>query len=396
MEKKKLLLFYAPGGNGHKSNSMALKETFKRRYPEHEVIVENVADFGNAFLDFSLGIYDDMLRLEPSLVHYGYNFLNLLGGDRNLVPIFPLVTKRVGEHIKKINPDLVVSLHSSINNFIVAAMKKEGFYNKVPFIIVCTDMSGNFINTWANQDANLIITFLNESKRYMLRLGIHPEKVKVLGGMPVNPLFTDNALTKEDARKKLNLDEDVFTVFLMSGGVGLNSLHTMGKMLSDSKLPIQLIACCGKNDDLKKKMDELAKTSKKKIRVFGFSNEIYNLMDASDVIICKPGPAVIAESIVKALPIILDNMTKVMPQEQGNLEYVLDKNVGKSFTQLSELHNQIATFIYDELEYPKIKANMKQLSKTESSAKLADLLLKIANEGVTREVKLKSIENNNV
>jgi len=393
MEKKRLLIFYAPGGNGHKSNAMTLKETFKRKYPEHEVIVEDAADFGNPFLDFSLGIYDDMLKLEPKLVHYGYTFLNFLGGDRNLVPIFPNVTKRIGDYIKKIKPDIIISVHSSVNNFIVSAMKKEGLYNKIPFIIICTDMSGNFIKAWANQNANLIITFLNESKKYMLKLGIHPEKVKVLGGMPVNPLFTDNALSKEEARKKLGLDEDVFTVFLMSGGVGINSLHTMAKMLSDSKLPIQMIACCGKNAELEKKVNELAKTSKKKIKVFGFSNQIHNLMDASDVIICKPGPAVIAESIVKALPIILDNMTKVMPQEQGNLEYVLDKNVGKSFTQLSELHNQIATFIYDELEYPKIKANMKQLSKTESSSKLVDLLLKIANEGVTREVKLKSIEN---
>ncbi|GIW21619.1 MAG: hypothetical protein KatS3mg068_0626 [Candidatus Sericytochromatia bacterium] len=81
-------------------------------------------------------------------------------------------------------------------------------------------MTYNFLKTWGNENADLHITFLEEAKQQLIKYGFNENKIKVLNGLPVNPVFMDNSLTKEKARELFKLDKDLFTVFIMSGGVG--------------------------------------------------------------------------------------------------------------------------------------------------------------------------------
>lgn len=382
---KKIFVLYGPGGNGHRSAAKMIKETFKRQYPDYEVIVEDVVDIANLILKVSLNTYDQLLKADPKYVKYGYHLLNAMDTDKVLTPLFPRTINLLANKIKEIQPDMIVSVYSGINWFIVEAMKQLGIHGKVPFTIVCTDLTDNFLKSWVNPEADLLIGFLDITKKQLLEYGMPPEKIKVLGGPPVNPIFSDNSMTKAEARRKFTLDEDVFTVLIMSGGIGLKTIYTFAKQLVYSSLPVQLIVCCGKNDKLRKKVDKLAKYSRKNVRVFGFTDQVHNLMDAADVIVTKPGPGVIAESIVKELPIVLDNLSEIMPQEAGNVDYVLDNGVGKKVGELSKFHNHIASFIYNEDELPTMQANMKVLRQTESSTKLINWLERVAREGVTPE-----------
>ncbi|GIW21618.1 MAG: hypothetical protein KatS3mg068_0625 [Candidatus Sericytochromatia bacterium] len=68
----------------------------------------------------------------------------------------------------------------------------------------------------------------------------------------------------------------------------LGNIYKLTKQLVISNLPIQIIVCCGKNKELQKKVEKLAKISNKKVKVFGFTNQIHNIMDASDIIVTKP------------------------------------------------------------------------------------------------------------
>ncbi len=385
MSSKRILVLSGPGGNGHRSAAKMIKETFSRRYPDHKVITEDVIDIANMFFKFALGIYDNLLKADPKFIKYGFNFLNNINSDKSLIQFFPRTINLMADLLEKIDPDMIVSVHSGINYFIAEAMKQLGWHKKRPFVIVCTDLTDNFLNSWVNTESDLMIGFLDQTKKQLVDYGMPAEKIKVLGGPPVNPVFSDNTLAKSEARKKFGLEEDKFTVLIMSGGIGLKTIHTFTKQLVNSSLPVQLLVCCGKNEKLKEKVDKLVQHTKKPVKVFGFTNEVHNMMDAADVIVTKPGPGVIAEAIVKELPIVLDNICEVMPQEFGNIDYVISNGVGKKVCELSRFHNHIASFIYNEEELPKMRGNMKRLKKTESSDKLSDWLLKIAMEGVTEE-----------
>lgn len=376
--KKRIYVLYAPGGNGHKSNARTIKEAFNRKYADCEVILEDVYDLGNSFLKFLLRIYDNLLKIDPKLVKYGHKMLSKINTDKNMVPIFPKVLERLKKRFREVQPDLIVSVHSAINNFLAEAIKQLGWKNKIPFVIVCTDMTYNFLKTWGNENADLHITFLEEAKQQLIKYGFNENKIKVLNGLPVNPVFMDNSLTKEKARELFKLDKDLFTVFIMSGGVGLGNIYKLTKQLVISNLPIQIIVCCGKNKELQKKVEKLAKISNKKVKVFGFTNQIHNIMDASDIIVTKPGPGVISEAIVKELPIILDNLSEIMLQESGNVEYVLKNGIGTIINELHKFHNIVANLIYNREELNIMKENMRKIKSTDACYNLADILYNIA------------------
>lgn len=392
MERKKVFVLYAPGGNGHKSAAYMIKETFKRRYPNHEVIVENAEDIGNSsFMSFALGIYDNLLKVDPKFVKYGYYLLNTIKTDKALVPLFPKIVERMTKRLSNVDPDIIVSVHSGINNFVVEAMKNLDWHGKRPFVITCTDMTEKFLSSWVHPEADLMIGFLEETRNQIIKYGMAPEKVKILGGTPVNPLFLDNSMTKLDARRMFGLQDDVFTVMIMSGGVGLKNIYKFTKQLVNSKLPVQMIVCCGRNEVLKSQIEKLIKTTDKTIRVFGFTNQIHNMMDASDIIVAKPGPGVIAEAIVKELPIMLDCLSEIMPQESGNVDYVIRNNVGTRIDDLSKFHNMVATFVYSDYELPRMRAAMKRLNNSESSSLLADLIVNSVPHSSQKSVRARKL-----
>jgi 1,2-diacylglycerol 3-beta-galactosyltransferase len=60
--------------------------------------------------------------------------------------------------------------------------------------------------------------------------------------------------------------------------------------------------------------------------IFGFVQNMPEMMHASDVIVTKAGPGTISEALACQLPIVLSGY--VPGQEEGNIEYVVESGVG--------------------------------------------------------------------
>jgi UDP-N-acetylglucosamine:LPS N-acetylglucosamine transferase len=389
MDRKTVFVLYAPGGNNHRSMAQMIEETFKRRYPGHRVVIEDVTKtVANQILKFLLDIYDNMLMVNPKMINYCFSMVNSMKSDKAFTPLFPKIVTKLAERMKEVKADVVVSVHPSINHFISEAVKKLD--KKIPFAIFCTELCGTpLLNSWVNPEADLMIGLLEPVKQEFLNKGILPERVKIMGGPVVNPRFMDFPLTKSEARKKFGLSNDVFTVMIMSGGIGLKANYYFARQLINSNLPVQLIVCCGRNDKLKTKIDRLIAKTEKNVKVFGFTDQIANLMDAADLIVTKPGPASLSEAIIKEVPIILDNISCVMKQEFGNVNYILEQGLGKKVTQLANFQNLVASLIYNPGELSAMQGNMKRVKKDESAGKLADTLLMMAN-GKTEDLIMQS------
>jgi UDP-N-acetylglucosamine:LPS N-acetylglucosamine transferase len=386
MSKKTVYVLYAPGGNNHRSMAQMIEETFKRKYPEHRVIIEDVSQsIANFTLKFLLDIYDNLLMMNPKIIKYGFGLVNSMKSDKAFVQKFPKIVIRLANRIKEVKPDVVVSVHPSINHFIAEALKQvEAETNKkIPFAIFCTELCGNpLLNSWVHEDSAMMIGLLEPGREAILKKGFPPEKIRMLGGPIVNPRFMDFPLTKIEARKKFGLREDLFTVMIMSGGVGLKANYHFTRQLINSNLPVQILVCCGRNEKLKAKIDVLVEKTDKNVKVFGFTDQIANLMDAADLIVTKPGPASLSEAIIKEVPIILDNISTVMTQELGNVNYILEQGLGKKVTHLSHFQNLVASLVYNPGELSAMRGNMKRVKKDESALKLAECLLQVASGNI--------------
>jgi 1,2-diacylglycerol 3-beta-galactosyltransferase len=62
------------------------------------------------------------------------------------------------------------------------------------------------------------------------------------------------------------------------------------------------------------------------MKVFGFVNNVPELMGAADVLVTKAGPGTICEAFIAGLPIVLYDA--VPGQEEGNVDYVVETGAG--------------------------------------------------------------------
>jgi 1,2-diacylglycerol 3-beta-galactosyltransferase len=219
--------------------------------------------------------------------------------------------------------------------------------------------------SWISPDTDVMIVATEEARQICLRQGLPDNKIKVLG-IPIDPRFSE-VHEKQEAKQRLGLKKDLFTVLVMGGGEGAGNIFEIASELNKSALNMQLIVICGRNEALKKKLEGMGLRFPSKI--FGFTDEVPAIMDASDIIITKGGPGAIFEALAKDLPMII---TSWLPgQEEGNIKFVLAHKIGK----VSKDPGKIVHMIEEIKSDPIIRENIKKAKKPHAVFDIAKLIL---------------------
>jgi processive 1,2-diacylglycerol beta-glucosyltransferase len=376
MKKKNILVIYSCAGGGHYSTAKAIERAINEKYPQYNVILLDGPKLtGSKIINFLNDIYDFLLKTNTKLCIWGFTLLSESRGDKSLVNFFPSVVKRVSEYFKSLNPDIILSVNSGVNSFITKIFKNNNWEKKIPFIICCTDPTKGFVKGWVHPEVDLMLAPLEICKNQLIEYGMPEEKIKVLNGIPINPEFSKNNKTKEEARKELGILKDKFTALITSGGVGTKEVSIITKYLDNCNLDIQLIVCCGKNEKQTEELKRYSLNSRLNIKVIGFTDKMSLLMDAADIVIGKPGPAIIAEATSKKRPLILETLNDVMVQERGNLEYALECGIALQSNKKEDIKNHIETLINNKKLYSQIVENMSRIDNASAVYKLADIII---------------------
>jgi hypothetical protein len=72
-----------------------------------------------------------------------------------------------------------------------------------------------------------------------------------------------------------------------------------------------------------------------------------------------------------------------MPQEQGNIDYVVESGIGKRIESMASFRRQLRTLLEGGRELDTMRWNLKRMRKTESAQRLARLLMHIARDGIS-------------
>ena len=376
--KPKILLIYANTGGGHLSAARAIHDAIVQRYPgAYEPLIINVSLTSDSKQVHMLyNSYNLMLKADPRVTKHGWRLLNTINVEKAIIPMLPRAYANIARSLEREQPDMIVSVHPILNHTLIAAMKKVGIFGKVPYCIVCTDMTNNFLRGWANPEATRFLTFTEVARQQMINYGITPEKVKVLDGFPVNPSFSQDKTTKAQAREMLGLAPETFTILISIGGMAIpQKTRAVVRTLLSCGLPLQILVICGMNQTLKRQMHYLVRSSPLRIHVHGFTQRLGLMMTASDLMISKPGPGTIQEAIIKELPLLLDNVTEPMPQEKGNLEFALFHGIALKYTKYPQVPRLIGQLMNDRTAYERMQAHMRRIKNEQSIFEIADALL---------------------
>ncbi len=292
--------------------------------PTYRIEIVDVFEEYSLFpLREAVKLYGPAIRYNPKIYGRVFRMSNERRGVMAVQTVTsPLMRNGLLRLITDVQPDVIVSIHPLLNHVTIKALQSANL--DIPFLTVVTDLV-SLHYSWFAPGADAYIVPTEQAKALYLARGLDSERVHVLG-MPIDPKFTRPTESKQELQRKFGLEPGLPVVLLVGGGDGAGGLQDAVRAISRAHLPVQLLIITGRNRRLYAYLQRIKINFHVPVKVFGFVQNMPEMMRASDVIITKAGPGTINEALACDLPIILSGY--VPGQEEGNVEFVLKNDLG--------------------------------------------------------------------
>ncbi|MCS6774421.1 MAG: glycosyltransferase [Anaerolineae bacterium] len=373
----KCVLLYGDTGGGHRSAAQAIAKALRRLRPnEIEPELVNGLRYAPFFINAFTETYPMWVNHARVLYALGFHATNDRRRILALRSVLDPLSEKAADAIVENNPaDIYVSCHPLFAQSIPSALRRLG--RAAPFIHVVTDLVSGHVAHYA-PDVDHLIVPTEEARQQAIRNLVPEEKIS-LCGQPVAPDFLERCQKRAETRAMLGLDERL-AVLIIGGGDGMGRLEVTARQLALSGLPIQLLVVCGRNQTVKENLEFL--NPRVPMRVFGFVDNIPELMGASDVLVTKAGPGTICEAFIAGLPIILYDA--VPGQEDGNVEYVVKNGAGVWCPFPWDVLRQVKLWLNKPAALAAARAASARLARPDSAIRIAEVVLQFARKVESR------------
>jgi processive 1,2-diacylglycerol beta-glucosyltransferase len=358
----RVLFLYISMSSGHQRAADAVREALSVLSPTWET--DGVDAFSFAYPTIGKLIartYLEVLRHTPKIWDFVYDNPDVETATREireLLKIFSLPKMRA--LLKTHNPQALVCTQA-VPCSVFAAEKQKGKIT-MPLIAVITDFALH--SYWVYPEVDLYCVASEEARRYLVHQGISAAKI-VVSGIPISPMFLQR-VPKEQARIELGLDPKIPTVLVMGGSQGLGPLQELTDHLHT--LNYQYLITTGMNRELFRTLSKRYARDRR-IRVLGYTKNVNTLMDASDLLITKPGGLTSSEALAKGLPLIITN--PIPGQEERNARHLLKQGVAEQADEPEEIVRLTQTLINHPTKLKRMAEKARDVAKPYAAMEVA-------------------------
>ena len=374
------LCFFDAGG-GHRAAATALQMSIEAQQRSWDVRLLNIQEL--------LEELDILKRYAGIRIEDYYNWMLRSGwtlGSVYLMKVLQFViwsrhaamVRVLERHWRETAPDMVVSFIPHFNRAIY-----ESFANAWPgrpFVTVLTDIADFPPHFWIERQRQYLVCGSERAMEQAREHGHMDNRIFRASGMILHPRFYEAPVEERVAgRLRLGLREDLPTAVVLFGGYGSQAMLEIAERLDESKLELQLIFICGRNE----KLASALRAGKPRLPRFveGFTKDVNRYMHLADFFIGKPGPGSVNEALAMRLPVIVACNAWTLPQERYNATWVLEKEVGVVLRSFSKIVPAVGTMI-EPANLARFRANaggLKNQAVFEIPAMLEQILEKTAN-----------------
>jgi len=353
----KILILSSDTGGGHRSAAQALTEGLQRIWQGQSIAVRVIkaVEESHHITDKLVGVYNWVLRNKQGWMKYLYWAMNRFRPETREF----FQRRCIGfcrDVFEKWCPHIVVSVHPMTQHIFGRILRELNLQDQIPLVTVVTDPCYGFWKGWACEDVSLYLVANEDAQRQLVDYGVDPGKIKI-SGLPLHPKFKEvTEADAQNARRAYGLDPDKFTVFVNAGWIGGGNIPAIFRELIRGELDVQAIFLAGKNEDLRKEAEELAKTARFPVKVIGYSDDVEKLMHSANVMVSKLGGLTTFEALACRLPIIADAITPPMPQEAGTVKLISKRGAGILLEKASDIVPIIRSLTGNSLRYRDMKA----------------------------------------
>ena len=368
----RIIILHASAGHGHQKVAEAVREgLLATGVRESDILLKDALDETPPwFKTIYTSLYYYSVKHTPRLWGASYDFADhasvyQMVGRHLRRAVNGLIGKRLVELVLREKPEAVVCTHFLAPE-VIGRLKVSGLVTSF-LLTVITDFTPHTF--WVNPGTDSYWVMSEEGKEELKRRGVASEKI-IAGGIPVALRFHPGG-KKEEIRKKEGLESNRFTVLITSGSFGLGPAKEILEGLSEFSEKIQAIVVAGRNEKQRKVLESVRPGFP--VKLYGFVSNMDELMEASDLIVAKPGGATTSESLAKGVPMIV--LEPIPGQEAGNARLLRERNAAFFLGESSD----VRTILKGILENPQLmeekKRSIQKLAKLDAATELAKFLL---------------------
>jgi len=367
---KRVLFLSASVGVGHTAAAQAVRSALAARDPSIET--QTVDSYRYAASIFSKVVADGyigMVKTVPQLYRYIYDRAE----RATHVPAFrswlsQYTASNLRAFVNERKPDVVVCTHAFPCG--VMSEYKRQFDPALPVVGIVTDFAVHPFWIYPNVDAYAVAT--REIRGALVARGVPHARVLV-SGIPIDARFGAPRLPVEELRLALGLPLDRRIVLIMGGGIGIGPLDMMMRALERIDVPVAAAVIVGRNGRLQKRVVAAAEHTDYPLRVYGFVENVYDYMHASDVLLSKPGGLTSSEALSAQLPMVL---VKPLPgQEERNTLYLVSRRAAVRAVGERQLEQAVADVLTSAAKRAALCERMKHLRRPDAAAAVADRIV---------------------
>lgn len=362
-------------GHGHRKAAEALAEGIQSIQSDTEVSICNVFPLVSRTLEkYTTLVYRKMVTHTPSLWGWAYE------REKNpkLTKICKeLVTRAVAiklmPFIHQTQPDVIVCTHA-FSLGALSLLKEKGFSFKLGVAMTDLDVSSFWIY-------DVVDFYLVGNDRMKDKInsdhGVDERRIYVTG-IPIHNRFNE-VLGKEKGfwKRKLGLEPEHPAVLITGGGWGHGPIKEMIDAVNQSDRNVHIIAITGNNAELKKELELMRVNGNQRVHVYGYVDNMEEMMAAAEILIAKPGGLTSSEALALGVPMI--GYKPIPGQEGRNMRFLLDTNSADCAYTPQELSKKVADLLLKPDRIAEMKRKCTEYGKPKSAYHAAEVVLSWAN-----------------
>lgn len=374
----KVLILSVSAGGGHGHAAGSIRDYINLNDPLSDIKIIDTLKYINPIIDkVVIGSYLKTIKVTPSL--YGKLYTHSEGDYRLATTIsskfIEIMSTKLLPLFEDFNPDVLISTHPFTTEMVSIIKCKYG--PKFPVISVITDYYPH--SSWLHPNIEAHVVSNYDMVTDMISKGIDEQTIYNLG-IPVNPGFIEQ-FDRTNTLKELNFYDNKPTILIMGGSLGLGKITDVYEKISNLQQDIQIIVITGSNKKLYYELMKLKQYSPKKTQIIGFTNKVNKYMQASDLLLTKPGGLTITEALICQIPLGL--FSPIPGQEEKNAQFLLKNNLAVNLSDINNCNEIIEDLLNSHEKLKLMKENCKNFSKPDSGNDIYKLIKKLVENTKT-------------
>ena len=229
-------------------------------------------------------------------------------------------------------------------------------------------------NKWLSKSVDIVCVAYQNMEKYFPK-----HKIKNLGN-PLRKSLSDQMISKEEAKKSFELQEDKITLLVVGGSLGSQRINELIAEKIDffKEKQVQVIWQCGAiyYERYKHLQDE-------QIRIKDYIQQMNIAYSAADIIISRAGAIAVSELCQVGKPVIFIPSPNVAENHQYiNAKSLSDENAAIVLkeNELEDFDQVFTSLLNDKAQQEKLAGSIKRLATTDAAEKIVEELDKLMNK----------------